>query len=110
MTLSRLSRALTNTTLDEALEELALEDGVETEAGDQEDLERSGEACERMLEDLRLARSSAENSIYGGEEQIEHVEIQITFVFFLPGTESYSEKRKKEMDNAVRMINKINDK
>ena len=70
MTLSRLSRALTNTTLDEALEELALEDGVETEAGDQEDLERSGEACERMLEDLRLARSSAENSIHGG---IEHV-------------------------------------
>ena len=65
MTLSRLSRALTNTTLDEALEELALEDGVETEAGDQEDLERSGEVCERMLEDLRLARSAAENSIQG---------------------------------------------
>ena len=107
ITLSRLSRALTNTTLDEALEELALEDGVETEAEDQEDLERSAEVCERMLEDLRLARSSAENSLQGG---IENVKIQIIFAFSLPGTESYSEKRKKEMDNAVRMINKINDK
>ena len=70
MTLSRLSRALTNTTLDEALEDLEQEDGVETKAEDQEDLESSGEVCERMLEDLRLARSSAENSIHGG---IEHV-------------------------------------
>ena len=108
--MSRLSRALTNTTLDEALEELALEEGVKAEAEDQEDLESSGEVCERMLEDLRLARSSAENSIQGEKEQIEHVEIQITFVFFLPGTESYSEKRKKEMDNAVRLINDINEK
>ena len=70
MTLSRLSRALTNTTLDEALEDLEQEDGVETKAEDQEDLESSGEVCERMLEDLRLARSSAENSIHG---VIEHV-------------------------------------
>ena len=70
ITLSRLSRALANTTLDEALEDLAQEDGVESEAEDQEDRESSGEVCERMLEDLRLARSSAENSIQG---VIEHV-------------------------------------
>ena len=105
ITLSRLSRALANKTLDEALEELALEAGVKTEAEGKEDQKRSGDVCERMLEDLRMARSSAENSIYGGIEQI-----QITFTFFLPGTESYSEKRKKEMDNAVRIIDKINDK
>ena len=107
ITLSRLSRALANTTLDEALEELALEAGVKTEAEGQEDQKRSGDVCERMLEDLRLARSSAENSIQGG---IENVKIQIIFAFSLPGTESYSEKRKKEMDNAVRIIDKINDK
>ena len=70
--LFRLSRALTNTTLDEALEELALEEGLETEAEDQEDLEGSGKVCERMLEDLRLARSSAENSIKGGIEHVAH--------------------------------------
>ena len=109
ITLSRLSRALANKTLDEALEELALEAGVKTEAEGKEDQKRSGDVCERMLEDLRLARSSAENSIQGG---IENVKIKIIFAFVLAGTESYSysEKRKKEMDNAVRIIDKINDK
>ena len=92
MTLSRLSRALTNTTLDEALEDLEQEDGVETKAEDQEDLESSGEVCERMLDDLRMARSSAENSIYGGIEQI-----QITFIFFLPFQEqNLIQRRGKE--------------
>jgi len=39
----------------------------------------SGEICERMLEDLRLARSSAEKSIKGGREL---VKIQIFFLIF----------------------------
>ena len=62
----RLYLALSDTTLDEALEELALGGGVETEA----EHPAAGENCERLIDDLTLARSSAENSIRGGIKRV----------------------------------------
>ena len=80
--LLRLSRALIETTLAEALEETG------PEAGDRAPI--SAADCARMLEDLRLARSSAENSIKDAG--------------------CYSRKRMAEMENAARLLNKINNK
>ena len=82
LTLFRLSRALSDTTLAEAQGETG------TEAGDREPV--SAEDCARLLEDMRLARSSAEKSIKNAG--------------------CFSRKRMTEMENAVRLLDKINNK
>ena len=85
----RLYLALSDTTLDEALEELALGGGVETEA----EHPAAGENCERLIDDLTLARSSAENSIRGG---IKSVTInKASFISFFQEPTSIQRRDKK---------------
>ena len=102
MILTRLSRALNATTLEEALEKTGLADEeVETEAGDLEPM--STEICERMVEDLRLARSFAENSLKG----IKKFNQFLDSLFCFPIAGCYSKKRRSDMENAVRQCRRL---